>query len=71
MNAKKHQRDDNAVVEQSASPVLNKTTLSTQQQAAHDNATTHTKNDGSHIAQQRAARLSQHKSKATKTQETN
>ena len=38
--------------------------LSKQQQAAHDNANTHTKNDGSHIAQQRVARLAKHQAQA-------
>ncbi|MBL4832239.1 MAG: hypothetical protein JKY55_20470 [Aliivibrio sp.] len=54
MNSKKTSNETNkkAVVEQPQAPIL-----STQQQAAHDNATTQTKNDGSHIEQQRAARL--------------
>jgi len=60
MNSKKTNKQ--TVVEQPQAPSLSK-----QQQAAHDNATTQTKNDGSHIAQQRAERLSQHQSKAQET----
>jgi hypothetical protein len=48
----KKQTQQNAVGEQPQAPLLSK-----QQQAAIDNANTQTKNDGSHIQQQRAARL--------------
>jgi len=43
---------------------VEKKPLSKQQQAAVDGVNTKTKNDNSHIAKQRAARLSQHESKA-------
>ena len=43
---------------------VEKKPLSKQQQEAVEGVKTKTKNDGSHIAKQRAARLAQHESKA-------